>query len=255
MGAHERWSDFRYNDDQAAGVLCWLKPSTDWLTHSGLAALDQSAIDHRLLERLHHGARHFVRDTLEERRPPLRSEQAAYLESVHHHAAELLNLVNDARMLGTPADILLAIAKLRSRPKDVTLVFEIVGSLRSIYLASGMRIVKRTSDKEVVDHAIRDKATYVRFRLSCWLVREYESVTSKRATTTIHEKPDELVRSDAIEFLLAAMNPALAFVGHDLIKDETAKSEIRQVHRAWRNGVHPEDGNFHSAAEGNEEPV
>ena len=244
-GAHQ-FQDFRYSPAEADQILSVLVPSQFWIIQKRLRRAKTARINRLLIDRVTTGARHFIRDTLEGRMPSPKPDQIKHLEQVRLHSTKLMELLTDTGMFGTPADILLTISKLRHVPKDIHLLKEIHLAVAAIMTASIVRLNARTDPDEAIDHRIRDKKNYLRFRLSCWLIRELESVASKKATKWIDEGAPHRPSSPAVKFLVAAMNPPLVYVGKREISDETARDQIRQVHACWRSGVHPEDPNFHT---------
>lgn len=170
--------------------------------------------------------------------------QKLYLEKIHQLADELAALITDVSVTGTPAD-LFAFARQRFNKTDAFQVeMELLAGLAIVSALAKFRLRNRTLPDEKEVHAIRGKSTLDRFRFSSSVISFYESSTGKVATAWTNESADGIKTSEAVGFLMAVVNPVVAYAGLAPMSPETARKEIEGIKRSLSLGIDPGQPHF-----------
>ena len=236
---------FRYSTSEINCIIALLGPSEEWLSlQQEISQIDRGAADRFIIDRLTTVAHKFLENTSEKRVPPSRGRQTKYLNAIYRTSDRLQTLLCDPSVSGTAADIFLNISRSRGVKKNADLIADVMTTLGQITIAALAGLTIRSQDG--LDQMVRDKNSFLRFRLECWLVAEFQSITATHATYSITETKSGAHPSPAILFLMASINPVLTYLRQQPISSETARADIKEMRRLWSEGVHPEAPNFHT---------
>lgn len=170
--------------------------------------------------------------------------QKLYLDRVVNLAEELSSLLQDVSVRGTPAD-LFAMARRRMDPNEVFRTeMELMTGLSIISMLGKVRLRRGTLRDEQEVHNLTGKNTFERFKFATNAVQFYEQSTGKTAKAWINETVDGVKCSEAINFLMAVMNPVLLSVGYPAISPETARKEVQEIKKILNAGLYPNSATF-----------
>ncbi|MBX3578336.1 MAG: hypothetical protein KF723_14110 [Rhizobiaceae bacterium] len=249
-GAHE----FRYSDAQRAAIAELCNVSPGWIASLEAASVDSGINSETLFTSPVDGAIRYLEELATRFLQPLRARtkplspqaQALHIRKIAATAGDLLALLYDEASIGTPADVLVDYRAQAGGLAEASLL----SSLLLVRDVANRRLQEPTRAGEELDHSLRRKTTYVRFRLSANIIHAYEMVCGLPATEWLDPTPDGVKASPAMQFLMTALNPILEAANLDPIKVDTAIDVVSDFNDARKNGLPVWSERFHHRGSG-----
>lgn len=247
-------NEFRYSDADRAAIAQLCHASPGWTALLEAASFDSGVKSERLFESPAEAAIWYLEKLATRFLQPLRARtkplspqaQARHLRRIAATAGDLLALLYDEASIGTNADVLVDYRAQAGGLAEGTLL----SSLLLLRDVADRRLHLPTQAGEELDHRLRRKTNYIRFRLSANIIHAYEMVSGLPATEWVGQTPDSVKASPAMQFLMKALNPILEAAELDPIKVDTAKDIVSDLNDARKNGLPVWSERFHHRGSG-----